>query len=120
MSKTKRLGKGQHILGNQGLGFVYMKLGETREVWVLFMKPERMQQRHCFSGRGHCFPGIEILLALYNFLLCTDGKIKICQLVISLLVFSICVLPVHSFPEPFWVKNLCNLSRYSVFPALFF
>jgi hypothetical protein len=45
-----------------GLGFVYVKLGETREVQVSFMKP------------GHCFPGIEVLLALYNFLLCTAYK----------------------------------------------
>jgi hypothetical protein len=67
MSKTKRLGKGQHILGNQGLGFVYMKLGETREVWVLFTKPGRLE-------RGPCFPGIEVLLTLYNFLLCTAYK----------------------------------------------
>jgi hypothetical protein len=30
-------------------------------------------------------------------------------LVISLLALSICVLSVHSFPEPFWVKDLCDL-----------
>jgi hypothetical protein len=29
-------------------------------------------------------------------------------LVISLLVLSICISSVHSFPEPFQVKNLCN------------
>jgi hypothetical protein len=38
------------------------------------MKPGWLEQGHCFSGRGHCFPGIEILLALYNFLLCTAFK----------------------------------------------
>jgi hypothetical protein len=72
------------------------------------MKPGRLEQ-------GHCFPGIEVLLAFYNFLLCTaykpDAKIKICQLIISLLVLSISVLSVHSVPEPFWVKNLCNPGR---------
>jgi hypothetical protein len=31
-------------------------------------------------------------------------------LVISLLVFLIYVLSVHSLPEPFQVKNLCNHS----------
>jgi hypothetical protein len=44
------------------------------------MKPRRLEQEHCFSSRGHCFPGIETPLALYNFLLCTaykpDAKIK--------------------------------------------
>jgi hypothetical protein len=35
-------------------------------------------------------------------------KEKICQLVVSLLTLSICVLSVHSFLEPFWVKNLCD------------
>jgi hypothetical protein len=38
------------------------------------MKPGWLEQGHCFSGRGHCFPGIEILLALYNFLPCTAYK----------------------------------------------
>jgi hypothetical protein len=56
MSKTERLGTGQHVLDNQGPGFLYMKLGETREVQVLFMKPGRLEQ-------GHCFPGIEVLPA---------------------------------------------------------
>jgi hypothetical protein len=67
MSKIEWLGTGQHVLGNQGPDFVYMKLGETREVWVLFMKPVRLEQ-------GHCFPGIEVLLALYNFLFFTAYK----------------------------------------------
>jgi hypothetical protein len=44
------------------------------------MKLRRLEQEHCFSGGGHCFPGIETLLALYDFLLCTgykpDAKIK--------------------------------------------
>jgi hypothetical protein len=39
-----------------------------------------LEQGCCFSGRGHCFPSMEVLLALYNFLLCTvykpDAKIK--------------------------------------------
>jgi hypothetical protein len=73
MNKTERLGTGQPVLGNQGPGFVYMKLGETREVWISFMKPGRLEW-------GHCFPGIEILLAMYNFLLCIaykpDAKMK--------------------------------------------
>jgi hypothetical protein len=33
-------------------------------------------------------------------------------LVISLLALSMCVLSVHSFPEPFWVKDLCDPSTY--------
>jgi hypothetical protein len=33
---------------------------------------------------------------------------KICQLVISLMALLICVLSVHSFPEPLWVKDLCD------------
>jgi hypothetical protein len=31
-------------------------------------------------------------------------------MVMSLLALFICVLSVHFFPEPFWVKNLCNPS----------
>jgi hypothetical protein len=62
-----------------GLGFVYMKpgetrckpgglgfLSETRRVHVLFMKLRRLEQEHCFSGGGHCFPGMETLLAFHN------------------------------------------------------
>jgi hypothetical protein len=87
---------------------VYVKLGKTREVQVSFVKSGRLE-------RGHCFPAIEVLLALYNFLLCTacksNAKKKICQLVISLLVLSICVSSVQKgFTEPFWVKNLCHSS----------
>jgi hypothetical protein len=44
------------------------------------MKSGRLKWGHCFSGTGHCVPGIEVLLALYYFLLCTaykpDAKIK--------------------------------------------
>jgi hypothetical protein len=42
-------------------------------------------------------------------------KLKICQLVISLLILLICVLSVHSFPEPFWIKNLCDPSKKPLF-----
>jgi hypothetical protein len=97
MSKTERLGIGRHVLGNQGLGFLYMKLGETWYFRVLFMKQGRLEW--C-----HCFPSTEVLPALCNFLLCTaykpNAKIRIGQLVTSLLVFSICVFSVHFFPEP--------------------
>jgi hypothetical protein len=53
-------------------------------------------------------------------------KIKFCQLVINLLALSICVLScpswvseffcmsclVHSFLEPFWIKDLCDPGRW--------
>jgi hypothetical protein len=35
------------------------------------LKISGLEQEHCFSGREKQFPGIEVLLALYNFMLST-------------------------------------------------
>jgi hypothetical protein len=69
----ERSGTGHMLLATRP-GMCVVKLGETRRVWISIMKPGRLEQEHCFLGRGHCFPGIEVLLALYNFLLCTAYK----------------------------------------------
>jgi hypothetical protein len=75
----ERPGTGQHALGNQAWDLCMWnkeKLGETRRVQVFFMKPGSFEARTLFSGRGHCFPGTEILLAVYNFQLCTTYKLN--------------------------------------------
>jgi hypothetical protein len=57
---------------------------ESRKVRASLVWPRRLEQEPCFSGRGHCFPGIEFFLhcitSCFVLLKKPDAKINIGQL----------------------------------------